>query len=168
LTRSQSNAASVEAELEHQKMLTAMAGSSNHNQDINTLVQEAARFRGEAARLELEFKSADATVKKLTQRTMEISSENDSLRERLRVSDSHERHGRALAESARRKCLEIETKFDKGLTASQASELLEKEEFLMARVEGVSREVEKVSEQSERALRKTSILAMNPAKWLQT
>ena len=29
-------------------------------------------------------------------------------------------------------------------------------------------ELEEVSEQSERALRKTSILVMNPAKWLQT
>jgi len=151
LTRANSNCAAISEELEHQKMLTAMASSSNHNQDINTLVQEAARFRGEAARLELEFKSADATVKKLTQRTMEISSENDSLRERLRISDSHERHGRSLAEAARRKLLEIQAKYDKGLTAAEATELLEKQEFLMSRVESVTREVEKYRELADLA-----------------
>jgi hypothetical protein len=37
-----------------------------------------------------------------------------------------------------------------------------------ARASAVAFLDEKVSERSERALRKTSILAMNPAKWLQT
>ena len=128
-----------------------MAGNKNVNQDINTLVQEAARFRGEAARLELEFKSADATVKKLTQRAVELSTENDSLRERLRVSDSHERHGRALAEAARRKCLDIENKYEKGLTGEQASEILEKNEFLMTQVERATREVDKYKELADLA-----------------
>ncbi|GMH51677.1 hypothetical protein TrST_g11013 [Triparma strigata] len=158
LGRAQADRVAIAEELEHQKMLTNMAGNKNVNQDINTLVQEAARFRGEAARLELEYKSADATVKKLTQRAVELSTENDSLREMLRVSDSHERHGRALAEAARRKCLEVENKYENGLTGEQASEILEKQEFLMIQVERATREVDKYKELADLASSQASAL----------
>ena len=158
LVKAQADAKAAGEELEHQKMLTNMAGSNGSNGDINVLVAEAARFRGEAARFELEFKSADATVKKLTQRVVEFSTENDSLRERLRVSDSHERHGRSLAEAARRRCLEIENKYEKGLSHSEASELLEKQEFLMAQLEKSERDVEKYKELADLASSQASAL----------
>ena len=151
LSKAESDCVAAAEELAHQKMLTAMASSTNQNQDINTLVQEAARFRGEAARLELEHKSGAETVKKLTQRAVELSTENDALRERLRVSDSHERHGRTLAEAARRKCLEVENKYEGGLTSAEATEVLSKEEFLMAQVEKSSREIEKYRELADLA-----------------
>jgi chromosome segregation ATPase len=151
LTKAEADCKASTDELEHQKMLTMMASSTNQNQDINTLVQEAARFRGEAARLELEHKSGVETVKKLTQRAVELSTENDALRERLRVSDSHERHGRTLAEAARRKCLEVENKFEGGLTSTEATEVLAKQEFLMGQVEKASREIEKYKELADLA-----------------
>jgi chromosome segregation ATPase len=114
---------STEAELLHQREVTARAlAASNSSAEVSQLVSELARFRGEASRLEVELMASNRRAELLGERVQDVSREADEAALRVQELERREDELSAKESNARKAALDLQLRYEGGLTREQADE----------------------------------------------
>lgn len=138
------------AEVEHQKRLTAMAMEDVANvvdpssgDAPAVLVSEVAKFRGEAARIEVELGAAKKRVSMLSAKLKESQAKAVSLEGRLAHMEGKERDATMTCQQAKRELLDMQAKYHGGASAEEMIKVRKEREELMADRERLHREADR-------------------------
>jgi chromosome segregation ATPase len=152
--------ASCEAELVHQREVTNRALAAAHSSaEVSQLVSELARFRGEASRLEVELMASNRRSELIGERVQDVSREADQSAARVHELERREDELSVKESAARKSALDMQLKYEGGLTRELAEELRAKLDKRERELEEARREVLRHKELAEIASHQAQALS---------
>lgn len=147
---SRASVLSLQAQLEHQKLTTEKAlKAAKSSAEMTSIISELARFRGETARLEVEQVASSRRVDYLSERLEAVTKEADKYSQRVQELEKREEDAAAKESAAKKMVLEMQLKFEAGLTKDEADNLRSKLEKVQQQFEETQREVSRQRELAE-------------------
>lgn len=151
---------SCESELVHQREVTSRAlAAAGSSAEVSQLVSELARFRGEASRLEVELMASNRRAELIGERVQEVSREAEASASRVHELERREDELSAKESAARKAALEMQLKFEGGMTRDEAEEWRAKLSKAERSLEEAKREVLRHRELAEIASQQAQALS---------
>lgn len=152
LTAARSSANNLAGQLEHQKEYTTRALSAaghKSSSELSSIISEMAKYRGETGRLEVELAAATRRAEAISEQMALVSKEAAESAKSVAELEQREEEASAKESLARKAKLEMDLRYQGGLTREEADDLRHKMDKCARELEDAAREASRSKELAE-------------------